>query len=433
MVLVGAHTYEHPGLKNVPAVANNLNRLKKCLTDPSIWGLPEENVKVIEQPATQSEVVDAVVDAVKHATDTVLFYYVGHGLPDRPKELYLALPTSLPGRRFDTTCRFEYIADKLRHASHIPRVVVILDCCYAGTVLGTLSEGDAAEELGELAGQTLDLLPPDRAYAVLVAAESTELAAAPQGRDLTAYTETLLKCLTDGKPGGRSLLSLEALHEYIRAELRRWPLVEGEHPPGTPGLGSPRGSAGQVYIAKNRAFKQTAPTPPDPNPEPVPQESSSVADLVRDYLTKQVQKEQKTYEEHALHLVPARPVGEKRYLRLAREGHLRKLEPSEDLIALWIWNPFLISKWQSSLAFTTHGIRITLPNHYFIPYGELQGYTFEVISRTEREPVGANGGTMPRTVYDLLISGPRMKLQLAEACKISSAPKQWLEDIQAYT
>lgn len=439
-VLVGVHTYEHLD-QQLPAVANNLAALKGCLTDSEIWGLPQENVAVVPQPASASDVVDGVVDAVAAATDTVLFYYAGHGLLDRTyQELYLALPASRPDR-FDTACRYEHVARHLRGAAHVPRVVVVLDCCYSGSALDTMSDGaSTAQELGDLAEKAFARTPPGRTYCVLTASAATERALAPRNRTYTAYTEVLLTCLTEGIPDGPPLLDLETLHGRIRADLLHRPPTEDGQLPGTPDMSTPRGAPGQVRIARNRAVRQPSPAAaPQPAPSPVPRKPPSVpariADLVRAYLTEQVHKERKEPDERHLYLVQERPMGESKTVRLAREAHLPALATSEKLIALWIWNPVRWARRQDSLAFTSHGIRVVDgSDRHFISYDNLPDYSFDIESRTVQRPemVGDTMVVTDRFFHDLLITGPglRWRCRGGGAPGFLPAPQTWLRRVQ---
>lgn len=98
-VLVGVHHYS--GLENLPAVAANLEGLRRALTDPAVWGLPREACTVIPQPGSVGEVLDAVREKARLAEDTLVVYYAGHGLTDPfTDELYLGLPDSDPDREY---------------------------------------------------------------------------------------------------------------------------------------------------------------------------------------------------------------------------------------------------------------------------------------------------------------------------------------------
>src|SRR5690348_6073851 len=97
-VLVGTHHYSC--LENLPAVRQNLARLSDRLCYQTVWVLARQDCIVLEQPQDQKSVLSVVEDAAKSATDTLLIYYAGHGLPDLNDgtALYLAFPDSSPDR-----------------------------------------------------------------------------------------------------------------------------------------------------------------------------------------------------------------------------------------------------------------------------------------------------------------------------------------------
>ena len=94
VVLIGCHTFETLG--RLPAVANNLTGLAEALTDPTIWGISEDRLIILDNPQRDVEVLRALRAAESTAKDTFVVYYAGHGLIDPMNgELYLAAgPTS---------------------------------------------------------------------------------------------------------------------------------------------------------------------------------------------------------------------------------------------------------------------------------------------------------------------------------------------------
>src|SRR5690349_12717983 len=85
VVLIGVPYYRE--LDDLPAVANNVYRLRELLTDPDLWGLPEGNCVTIVGDDDPRTVPKAIRDAAGSAEDLLLVYYAGHGLlpPDSDK------------------------------------------------------------------------------------------------------------------------------------------------------------------------------------------------------------------------------------------------------------------------------------------------------------------------------------------------------------
>jgi peptide/nickel transport system substrate-binding protein len=89
-VLIGTGRYQL--LSELGSVHNNLSVLARTLRDAHVWGLPSGNCVVVEDPASTVDILDPIANAAREATDTLLLYYVGHGLVDpRRSELHLAV------------------------------------------------------------------------------------------------------------------------------------------------------------------------------------------------------------------------------------------------------------------------------------------------------------------------------------------------------
>src|ERR1022692_457358 len=93
VVLIGVPDYAE--LDPLPAVRNNIHRLRDLLTDSGLWGLPARNCVTILGKDDPRIVPRAIREAAQAAEDLLLVYYAGHGLlpPDSDK-FCLALPSS---------------------------------------------------------------------------------------------------------------------------------------------------------------------------------------------------------------------------------------------------------------------------------------------------------------------------------------------------
>jgi len=111
-VLIGVHDFAH--MPDLPAVHNNIFDLKRVLTDPQLWGIPEGNCTLLPQPATVRDVLQAIRQAAREATDALLLYYAGHGLIGHSDdELWLSLPDTEEGH-IETVVPYDWIAHELR-------------------------------------------------------------------------------------------------------------------------------------------------------------------------------------------------------------------------------------------------------------------------------------------------------------------------------
>ncbi|MFG1955947.1 caspase domain-containing protein [Micromonospora sp. NPDC048830] len=245
-VLIGVHSYTR--LPDLPAVEHNLTDLHAALTDDETWGLPDEHCRVVDQPRDAEEILEAVIEAGRQATDTLLVYYAGHGLTDPDSdELHLTLPGSNPVLSA-TALRFEYFRRAIRNPQiRAPRKVVILDCCYSGRAL----EGGMGTDR---ANQTVT-----EGSHVLTASDATKRAWSPPGETHTAFTGEILRVLTEGIPDGPELLSTDAIYRHVYTELRAKdrPLPQQAN----------RNAGGDILIARNRALSGT-PLLPRPHKGP---------------------------------------------------------------------------------------------------------------------------------------------------------------------
>src|ERR1022692_3055101 len=206
-VLVGTDTYRV--LPPLPAVANNLRRLESLLTDPNVWGLPKDHCTILRNPASMDDVLDAVHEAARSASDTLMVYFAGHGLlAEQTSDLYLALPDASLERLYKAV-RYDDIRRAVLDARQAQGKVVILDCCYSGqAMLGGMS---AATEVA-------DQVRIDGTYLMTASAE-TKLAWAPVDEEYTAFTGELINVLAHGLPDGPDLLDVETLYWHVRREL----------------------------------------------------------------------------------------------------------------------------------------------------------------------------------------------------------------------
>ncbi|WP_165964228.1 caspase family protein [Actinomadura sp. KC216] len=208
-MLVGTARYRH--LHDLPAVARNLEALASTFTQGP-WRLPPENCIQLLDTDDPRVVLDALHAAATEATDTLVFYYAGHGLIDElggsNRHLHLALPNASNelfhhGLVYDDVRRL-----MLSHRTNALRKVVILDCCYSG--LATAQS--AADDLGPLT----DI----HGSFVLTATSATAPAFSPRYETYTTFTGALLKIINDGVPGAGPVLNMKTVFGHLTRELR---------------------------------------------------------------------------------------------------------------------------------------------------------------------------------------------------------------------
>jgi hypothetical protein len=135
-VLIGVHAYAH--LDSLPGVRGGVRTLAGLLRDRRVWGLPARHVTVVPADASADDVLTAVRDAGRAATDTLLVYFAGHGLRDRVGgQLYLALADADEDHLEVGTLPYPALRRVVAQAGcRTRRRITVLDCCYSGLAIG---------------------------------------------------------------------------------------------------------------------------------------------------------------------------------------------------------------------------------------------------------------------------------------------------------
>ncbi|MGW6647387.1 caspase, EACC1-associated type [Streptomyces iakyrus] len=358
-VLIGnASGVKHmPDLADIPAARANVLDLQQILTDGSVWSLPPENCVTLLQPQSGEVVKRAVKEAALSAADTLLVYYVGHGLrAGSDDSLYLSLPDMEDA---DEGLRYNDLSLRLLPGTRKgPRTVVILDCCYADLADNGQMGGDSDTEFArqtEIQGAGL-----------FTAAAKTRKALAPEGERNTAFTGELLAVLREGDPLGPAFLDLDSVFSAVSRRLderrRRQPRVP-EPQLRTRHLGA------RIVLARNASY-QGEPPPGDSTsadrPPPRPGKTTGIAGLVRACLRRQP-------EVPDLYVV--QDASWKRKVQRAAGAH--RLEEGEELVAVWVWSSWPFGP-ADSLALTSTGLRISdNGTDLYIPYTDFEGCTFD--------------------------------------------------------
>jgi hypothetical protein len=217
VILVGSSEYpdDSESLPELPSVRNNIEDFSRLLKDPTIIGVPEKNILVIQDQPNASGVATKIALKAKEATDTLIFYYAGHGVIGRDTtELHLAV-------RDTTDVAVDYNAipisqiKKAIYNSPAKRKIMILDCCYSGRALDIMSSEES------LVRETIDL---KGTYAI-ASAPADRPASAPKNEKHTVFTGELLRLIEQGVENGKDGITLNEIYENVRLELKRRPNI----------------------------------------------------------------------------------------------------------------------------------------------------------------------------------------------------------------
>ncbi|MET7426446.1 DNA translocase FtsK [Dactylosporangium sp. NPDC005555] len=258
-LLIGTSAYSAANLPDLPAVRNNLQGLAAALTDPTHGSVSADKCRIIDQPANPMTIPKALSELARDADDTLIVYYAGHGILGRSTgELFLALPDSDPEYPAFSALRYDdlrnlMVADGDVHARNR---VVILDCCYSGRAIASMSDTQV--------GGLVDI---EGTY-VLTATARTRQALAPAGARYTAFSGALIELLRDGIADGPELLSLTTIYQQLSTVQRRRSLPAPEQ--------SNFRTVAQLALARNRAYRPARQGPVAGGTTPAPAPVSEV-------------------------------------------------------------------------------------------------------------------------------------------------------------
>lgn len=249
-LLVGVSKYDHiqpaksdgvPG--NLPAVRRNLERLEAVLRRGKVFG--EDGITVRHSPSLD-DFSEELHTVAQEAEGLLLCYFAGHGaVPSAGDELFLQMRNArvVAGDQaaFPGASAFSAVLTELA-GSHAERIVVILDCCYAG---------NAGKLWHNLSGSR------KKKILVLMSVQANRLIDSGDGKRATPFTEELVRLL--GLNEESWLLGLfDQVHESM-AEAGRVTMLGDQWEPQlahAPGM--------DVLLAA----PEGDPPPPDPDDEP---------------------------------------------------------------------------------------------------------------------------------------------------------------------
>ena len=90
-MLIGVSAYENAEFPPIRAARNSLQAMRSLLTDPALCGWAPQQITVIADPASASDLADRIADLAETATGVLLLYYVGHGVLSARGELCLTV------------------------------------------------------------------------------------------------------------------------------------------------------------------------------------------------------------------------------------------------------------------------------------------------------------------------------------------------------
>ncbi len=250
-LIVACDGYSDAGLRGLRAPASDARALAGVLQDPAIGGFDVRTL--LNEPAYEVALAIEEFFADRVADDLLLLHLSCHGVKDEDGELYFAMANTALRRLAATGVAAEFVNRRMNR-SRSRRVVLLLDCCYAGAFERgmTARAGSGVGIESQFGGRGRAVITASSAmeYAFEgdVLADSTD--AAP-----SVFTSALVQGLETGDADRDQdgLVSLDELYDYIYDKVR------ATTPNQTPGKWA-FGVQGELVIAR-RALPVTQPSP----------------------------------------------------------------------------------------------------------------------------------------------------------------------------
>ena len=254
-LIIANDTYTDPRLRRLRAPSSDARALAAVLRDPGIGDF--EVRTVLNEPA---HVVNLAVEeffADRRPSDLLLVHFSGHGIKGEDGELYLAASNTRLGRLGATAVAAEFLSRRMTR-SRSRRVVLLLDCCYAGAFeRGLVARAGAEIGIEQQFG--------GRGRAVITASSALEYAFEAgelgEAREIppSVFTSALVEGLETGEADRDQdgMVGLDELYDYVYDKVR------AATPNQTPGKWT-FGVEGELRIARrSRPVTTPAPLPPE--------------------------------------------------------------------------------------------------------------------------------------------------------------------------
>jgi Caspase domain len=252
-LIVASSDYADPELRQLQTPAADARALEAVLRDPGIGGF--EVRTLLNRP--NQEVTLAVEEffADREPDDMLLVHFSCHGIKDEDGELYFAMANSMLRRLASTAVAANFVNQRMNR-SRSKRVVLLLDCCYAGA----FERGMMARAAGGAVGIE-EQFAGGRGRAVITASDAMQYAY--EGGELavtgelapSVFTSALVSGLETGEADRDQdgQVALDELYDYI------YDKVQAVTPNQTPCKWT-YGVRGELFIAR-RSRPVTTPSP----------------------------------------------------------------------------------------------------------------------------------------------------------------------------
>jgi hypothetical protein len=217
-LIVVTNDYQDTKLTQLPAVTQDAVLLGEVLRDPEIGDF--DVTVVSNRPAHEIHLAVEDFFADRSPGDLLLAHFSCHGVKDQSGNLYFAASNTKMGRLRATSVSAGFVSSAMNE-SRARRVVLLLDCCYAGAFQkALLTKGDTSVHVADQLG--------GRGRAIIAACSDLEFAlvgdelAGPEDVQPSIFTRSLVDGLSTGDADRDldGLIGLDELYDYVYESVR---------------------------------------------------------------------------------------------------------------------------------------------------------------------------------------------------------------------
>ncbi|HUR04285.1 MAG TPA: caspase family protein, partial [Nonomuraea sp.] len=128
-LIVGCDDYRDSGLRKLRAPAMDADALTRVLGNPAIGDFEVRTLVNEPTPVATEAIEDFFAD--RDPDDLLLLHFSGHGVKDDSGDLYFATSSTKLNRLAATAISAGFV-NRAMSRSRCRRIVLLLDCCYAG-------------------------------------------------------------------------------------------------------------------------------------------------------------------------------------------------------------------------------------------------------------------------------------------------------------
>ncbi|MEV4582629.1 caspase family protein [Nonomuraea jabiensis] len=253
-LIVASDEFGDPGLRRLRAPAFDAEALARVLGDEAIGGF-DVRTMLNESTADVNEAVEEFF-ADCHPDDLLLLHFSGHGVKDDNGELYFATPSTKLNRLGATAVSAEFVNRRMGR-SRSRRIVLLLDCCYAGAFArGALPRAGTDVHVEEQFGGRGRVVIT-ASNALEYAFDGTDLADAQETTSPSVFTRALVEGLETGEADQDQdgYVGIHELYDFVYDKVR------AVTPKQTPGKWTFDVQGDLIIARRGRPVDRPAPLP----------------------------------------------------------------------------------------------------------------------------------------------------------------------------